>query len=613
MQGTLLKRMNRNRRRAVVAVQVGVTLTVMLGMVALAVDIGALYTAQAELQVSADAAALAGAAELAGDGDVQAAAIDAADHYAGLNKILGLTPKIYPEDVKFGQAVLGDDDRFHFEEHPDRWDAIHVTLQHLDYEDPNAPPGVSVPLTFAPVLGFSYQTLKAEAAAVLVPRDIAVVIDLSRSMLYDSSLMDWNRGDGGYANARDVWCTLDWNVPEPSKPYIPASASTIDQTEYEGYSGPAYGYMTSWGDPLTPGLYSASSDSGMWYIRRYYTTNESALDSKLAATGYNNSEIESLCYSGNDSDWGAFRNRCGVLLGLAEWRSGITDGGTPPAFPGGGDGDSKVEDWEVTWAAAPDYAVGWDWKDFIHYQQGNGSYVTFRYYYGPKSLVNFLCMDAPYYEDGGQLSTILWRTPQQPLRAVKDAVYALTEAIYDQDSLDRMSLELYTGHGWHAEDLSENIWNPSNKLYLYQAGHNDLYTNIGGGLFQAIHHLQYGENARSAAAKVIVLMSDGVPNRRDDRSSLADIDELDPPENNPEYWSNNSEYAEDMARIAAKNNMRIYTVSVGYGADENLMAEIAELANGEHFHAEGNPLEYHAELQDIFRKLGGKRPVTLIE
>ena len=43
------------------------------------------------------------------------------------------------------------------------------------------------------------------------------------------------------------------------------------------------------------------------------------------------------------------------------------------------------------------------------------------------------------------------------------------------------------------------------------------------------------------------------------------------------------------------------------------MQEIAQIGKAEHFQAEGSVEEYSAQLEEIFRKLGGKRPVVLIE
>ena len=47
-------------RRGGVIVQVAVMMTVVMGMGALAIDVGAMYTAKTELQAAADLAALAG-------------------------------------------------------------------------------------------------------------------------------------------------------------------------------------------------------------------------------------------------------------------------------------------------------------------------------------------------------------------------------------------------------------------------------------------------------------------------------------------------------------------------------------------------------------------------
>jgi hypothetical protein len=58
---------DQSRRRALVAVQVGVVLVVLLGFAALTVDVGTLYNTRADLQRTADAAALAGASVYATD------------------------------------------------------------------------------------------------------------------------------------------------------------------------------------------------------------------------------------------------------------------------------------------------------------------------------------------------------------------------------------------------------------------------------------------------------------------------------------------------------------------------------------------------------------------
>ena len=223
-------------------------------------------------------------------------------------------------DVQFGKAIynaaLG---RFTFQGGGDVFDAVKVTARR---SGDNA-----VMMTFAQTLGSSSANIAASAVATLVPRDIVVVIDLSNSMCYDSQLRYYNRSDGGYSNLRDIWAALDG--AEPSRPYIPGSEL---ETEYASDTGPTFGKMTEWGDPLLPG-YNPTNDEGLYYIRPGYTTTEGELVSALATRGYNAAEINALVNGPYDSQSTSFRNRTAVLLGLAEWHSGKEDGkfGRPAA------------------------------------------------------------------------------------------------------------------------------------------------------------------------------------------------------------------------------------------------------------------------------------------
>ena len=73
-------------------------------------------------------------------------------------------------------------------------------------------------------------------------------------------------------------------------------------------------------------------------------------------------------------------------------------------------------------------------------------------------------------------------------------------------------------------------------------------------------------------------------------------------------------YALEQAERAAKLGFRIYTVSVGVAADRALMQQIASIGRAEEFYASGvDPDEYSAQLMEIFGRLGGKRPVALIQ
>jgi Flp pilus assembly protein TadG len=588
------------RRRATVIVQVAMASTLMLGMGALAVDVGILYTAKSELQVSADAAALAAAAELAGSrgGDVRENAIAAADRFAQLNKVMGVTPRVLPDDVEFGRATPSGA-AFRFAPADSNWDAVRVTIRHMESGEPDNPAALDVPLALARVFGVSREQLQARASAVLVPRDIAVVIDLSGSMNDDSELQHYKRyqGERGqwrngiHVNLRDIWCALDG--PAPARPYVPGAEG---QTQYAGDSGPAIGAMNTWGNPVVPETYSPSSDPGLWYIPKGSTCNVAAARTSLVARGYSTDEINCLFSGAKDSTTNPpqYVNRTAVILGLATWNSGRT-GGRP-----GGNGDVYVDNSELSWTAYPSWRQTWTWKNYIDYVSSSSTAVyrvnsAFRYRYGLKTFVNFLLENQPQYNQ----TAILYQTPEQPVQAVKDAVQALVDEIESLESMDQLSLEIFATTARHEVDLTLDLQSVANRLYQMQAGHYDTCTNMGGGLQRAIAELT-SARARAAAAKVILLMSDGKPNVDAQgvyRGFSADID----------AW------VRSVARQAADMNMRIYTISVGSDADLELMASLAQIGHGEYFHAEGTPAEYAEQLDEIFRTLGGKRPVQLIE
>lgn len=587
--------------RAAVVVYVAISMTVIMGVAALAVDIGTLYSAQAELQRAADASALAAASELVGESsDPQADAEEAANKFANLNQVLKKNVGIDTGgDLEFGHATLdGLSNRWVFSSGAEPTDAVRVTLRRGD--GTSAGP---VQLTFAALLGHSTKSLAAKATAVLVPRDMAVVVDISNSMCWDSQLRYWNRSDGGYANTRDVWAAL--NGPEPSRPYSPTSETT---SQYAGDTGPTFGIMTSWGNALLPSSYSASSDPALYYIKKSTSLTGAtltAVTNSLTSRGYSSSERSALLSASSDSSNSThWKNRCAVLLGLATWKSGKSGGLYPPGSSGAGNGDNILASSEVVFVSYPTWRAGsWTWLNYVDWIQSNSGYNDnsnaahyFRYRYGLKTLTDFLMDNEPENYN----TSILWATPEEPLRAIKDAVQSLVDTITEQDSLDHLSLEVFASTSRHERDLTQYLQNIPDRLYQLQSGHYDRATNIAGGLQRAVAELQ-SARARQNAHKVIVLLSDGVPNILPDGSGTYDGDP------GAQQW------AKDEAQNAADLGYRIYTISVGVNADRSLLQEIAAIGMGQEFYASGTPDQYSDQLKDIFRSLGGKRPVALIE
>lgn len=586
------KALVRRSRRGAAAVYLAISMTVVFGMAALAVDVGLLYSAQAELQRSADAAALAAAAQLVtgGGAQMESDAFDAADEFARRNLVLNVEPGLsVGSDVELGRAIFDSAaERYLFQPGPPPYDAVKVTVRRT--EDSEAGP---VALSFARLLGHEKRGLAAEAVAMMIPRDIAVVIDLSNSMNWDSQLRFWDRDDGGYANTRDVWAALDG--PEPSRPYLPGPESA---TEYAGIGGPTIGVMTEWGDPLLPGAYNAFNDPGLFHIPRNQNTTDARLATLLAERGYSADERSILLSGNRDGTASHWRNRVGVLLGLGEWRSGRTGG----KFPSGGNGDAVLNNNEMVWSSYPPFRIGgWTWTTYVNWvatgaAYGNNGRPEFRNRYGLKTFTDFLLEGYPERHR----TNILWATPQQPLRATKDAVQTMVNVITELDSLDHLSLEIFASTSRHEVNLTGDLQEIADVLYERQSGHYDRATNIAGGLVRAINELQSGR-ARPNAKKYIVLMSDGVANTDEQGNHLGD------------FHPAARQYALDRAQQAADLGFRIFTVSVGYWVDRDLMREIAAIGKGEEFYAAGSPEEYTEQLEAIFRSLGGKRPVVLIE
>jgi hypothetical protein len=171
------------RTRGIVAVQVAVMLVVMLGFAALTVDVGTLYNVRADLQRSADAAALAGASALTSDAMMRVR-MDPQDYeslyrtmgfihdrshaYSEHNKAFGETTRIEQGDIVPGWLDLtSGTDGIQVGPAPDDYNAVEVTIRRRRNGG-----GVnsSVPYFFAPIFGKAEGKSSARAVAVFDDR-----------------------------------------------------------------------------------------------------------------------------------------------------------------------------------------------------------------------------------------------------------------------------------------------------------------------------------------------------------------------------------------------------------------------------------------------------------
>lgn len=539
-------------------VLVVVMVPIMLGMAALTIDVGMIYNTRADLQNAADSGSLA-ATEILGSytgtdvlEQARAAAVSVIAQNYNLGKPLAIDPD---EELTFGRVGFNEGTgQFVFTPTTSvTADAVRITVRRTR-DSVNGP----LPLYFAGIFGRHTTNVQASATAALTGmRDIAVVIDLSGSMTYDSDMQFY---DVTQINLRDLWAALDG--PLPSMAYVPGLEQ---ESEYAMDTGPAIGFMDTWGDKLDPYTYDATTDPGLWYIPSSQDVTEPEVAASLAAHGYSPSQITAIMEG--SSTW---TYRAAVMIGVAEW--------TPSNAS-----DTSISSSELTWAPYPPYRIDWTWDDYISWCGDSRSSLTrahpeFRYRFGAKTFVNFL-LDGPKAHDQTDLSGI----PQEPLRSIKDGVQAMVSMTR---TFDQMSLDVFGSSAHHELDLSTDRQAVADHLYRMQAAHYDPSTNIGAGIESAIKELT-STRARDEAYPMIVLMSDG--------ANKTGPDPL------------------DMAGRAADLGIRIYTVSVGYDADRELMQKIADKTGGKEFYAAGTPEEYTEQLRTIFRVIGGLGFPALIE
>lgn len=613
------------KKRAIVAVQVAVLMVVLIGFAALTVDVGAMYNTRSDLQRTADSAAMAATAMLANadGGNPLELARNAAISYTQRNDVFGQDMTLDPNtDVIFGRAVPNAaTGQYEFIRTTESPDAVRVAVRHT-----RRSVNGSVPLYFASVFGIHSTEMTAQATAMLKPRDIAIVADLSASHNDDSELAAYQNGD---VNLMDVWSAIPIergvngvgdgvNPPPPGDPLNPAPAPTRGPgypgdgghdpgtAETGGQRGPTFGRLYWWGDSLTS-TYDPATDPGLIDLPQYQDWTDEDIRVSLRYIGYSVDEVAALMsdtYDGSRDTSGeyGYTNRVAVALGLARWDSGLPNGlwqriGVDAADAG--NGNNWVGGGELTWLVDFPFEGG-SWSDYIfnHVRRNNTRAAwtdpDFRYKYGLKTLYNYALEQRYSHADAPDLAN----TPHQPMQAVKDAVSFLARYVGVLGTDDLMSLEVYGTVGRHEVDLTDQYAQVWARLSQMQAGHYDAWTNVGGGLERAIEELS-SSRARSASGKMIILLTDGIAN----------VDENGQTGN----FEGGAAYALSQAQRAADLGIRIFAVSVGFSADQSLMSQIADIGRGEHFHAEGSIEEYSAQLAEIFRRLGGTRPVELIQ
>jgi hypothetical protein len=347
-----------------------------------------------------------------------------------------------------------------------------------------------------------------------------------------------------------------------------------------------------------------------------------------------------------------------VALGIYRWKSGKSGGQS------GGNGDDYIDSGEIQTmipfpsstdnpatkckkicgAAGSTAAATWDdWIDYVastsvsdtntnslpDYQTYDTSSSTvdnrcygdpnLRWRFGLKSFVDFP-LDASglkYLSDAS--SPGLVGAAEQPMGAVTAAVQESISIIEGLEGCDRVSTVAYDKIGRGPAEksadlayLTDQFSTVSTKVGGLQAGMWDIYTNIADGVDKGRSVLfDTNHGAREEAAKIMILLTDGNANQRrttGTKGSDAGDDAV---------------VAAQETHIYNGRKVYIYAVSVGAGSNQDLMEKIARVGVGLpetaeagdpvlHLNASGSVENYTDQLREIFRNLGGKRPVVLV-
>jgi Mg-chelatase subunit ChlD len=239
------------------------------------------------------------------------------------------------------------------------------------------------------------------------------------------------------------------------------------------------------------------------------------------------------------------------------------------------------------------YPVG-SWHDYVNYVQGSSrlSQNGYNRKYGVLTFMNYLLEKRRHHTH----TPDLWRVSAQPITAVKDSVDIFLDFIEDVATEDRVGLAVYTASDSTAlleHELTDEIDAVRTISRRRQAGHYHGSTNIGAGLREG--RLELDRNGRDGTLKTIVLLTDGQANLPGNSSAAR-------------------AYALEQAQHAADAGYAIAAISLGAKVDASLMANIAEISGGVHFHVPGGQSvdSYEAELIEVFRHIARERPLRLV-
>lgn len=619
-----IKRSQHHPRRGAVIVYAAMLMVVVFGFAAFAIDVGHMAFSRDQLQTAADAAALAGAARMKeGPAAVRAAASDIASR-----NFVGKSAVAVPDS----QIELGvyDTTSHAFTVNETSANAVRVTTK-----------VTNSPLFFAPVLGHKSFNSTTEAIAIINPRDIAFVIDLSGSMNDDTE---------------PAWATETINAEFASQGYptigttqmsnlyadygfgtYPGAQETIGQPLTVSNNSSAYFNLQSDGGPLTKtGIAAAykiaKSDSDTTRKTKVYKW---IIDQQLARLMPKAHPVPNSSDSTSYSYWEKY-------LDYVIWPKSSSGTNYPPNQDTDritGFNNPNLSNYADAASDLPD-----KYLNVIGYQ----TYVQFLMDWGrdrTPTVANATNSDltltkteaslknsawVPKVSEATVAGTFVFPPREQPMHAVRRAVIAALKVVEDQnaslapDCSDYVSIISFDAiDAYHAPTLEKSLsrdyraaMTATSKLQV--VGDINASTATENGIILARNHLKppsAGGMGRTYTNKVMILLTDGVPNINQSTSSTVSTYIGGHPSS--DYYSTSSSTLPYNAVLmqAAQTKaeaMQIFPIGTGLGADYTFLDRAARLngtaKGGQAPRGTGNPASYEQTLVTIFTEIikGGR-------
>jgi hypothetical protein len=604
------------RPRGAVLILFCVFLATSLGLLACAVDIGWIELTRNQLQVAADASALAAAAELiAGPSTAE----DQARSYTAQNPVGGYHQYANMRSFRIG---TWDADQREFMPSDGVGNAVEVTLERR------------LPLFIGPLLGVPHVDMEATAIALANPRDIAFVIDLSASMNNDT----------------EIWATQAINDAYPDWPGIGDELmdKIFEDFGFGQYPGVLQQIGPSSGNPNNSLSYDWLANTYLynnWDYTTYYRTSSSDSSSTRKTKAYRwlvdhqlaeimPEALPTTDSTANLSYWTKY------LDYVIQPRSGLPPNQDSYRMDSGANPDSSQ--WpDLPKSSITQYMNKIGYLTYVQFMVDCGR--TRRPVGSTHTPLSQFSPDCPWFVESNPDSPGYghWFPPrEQPTHAMRIALMAamdkiaLMNAPYGEESKDHVCIITFD------TSAETQVLYPLNRHECdYEAIKDVLPTlqaTAGGpastasehGLVRAMNHMDHELNPdgpRWSSRRVVVFVTDGMPNIKQSGNSTIDNYRNANP---GEWFTTGARRYERNAVLMRVSQMtakgwKVFPVGLGLGADRELLDRAARMAgtaitdpdnpDGPKISptAGGHPANYEHRLTSIFNEIVGSPFVQL--